>query len=210
MAPPDALLDLVIAEGQGRLRNEIPNVTTTLPNSRVSLIPGARSHTQPAALTGLWDPLLSAVRDLATTGQDTIVDLGRLGHTGSAAPFVYGADLTLVVLRTDLVSLSGAQSWVGGLRREFEQFGAPTSLGLVVVGPGQPYTAREVSDVLQVPVVTTIAWDPKAAPAFSHGEQVRKLDGSSLVRSLRSAHSEIQAVIVANHADLTDVAEGTP
>lgn len=202
LVPPDALIELVIANSQGRLRTQIPKVTLALPNSQVSLIPGPRSHTQPGALSGLWDPLLAALKDLSSTGQDTIIDLGRLGHEGSATPILYGADLTLVVTGSDLVSLSGARSRVSALRDQFAEMGAAQTLGLVVVGPGKPYSAKEIGDVLQLPVVATIPHEPKTAAAFSRGEQVRKLSNSALARSLRAAQSGIEDIVNTHQAEL--------
>lgn len=210
MAPPDALIDLVIAQSQGRLRSQIPLSTFTLPNSDVSFIPGPRSHTQTGALGGLWDPLLAALRDLATTGQDTIVDLGRLGQEGCATPFLYGADLTLILTCSDLVSLSAARSRVSTLRTQFGEMGAAHALGLVVVGAGRPYSAREIGDVLQLPVVATLPHEPKTARVFALGDQVRKLGTTSLVRHFRTAQGAVEDVVRANRADLADASEATP
>ena len=210
IAPPDALIDLVVAHSQGRLRAQIPQATLRLPNSDVSLIPGPRSHTQTGGLAGLWDSLLAALKDLATTGQDTLVDLGRLGQEGCATPLLFGADLTLIVTRSDLVSLSGARSRVDTLRTQFAEMGATRSLGLVIIGAGRPYSAREIGDVLQVPVVATLPRDPKTAAVFAHGDQVRKLASTGLVRGLRAAHGGIQDVVRANQAELADVSEATP
>ncbi len=204
LTPPDALIELVVAHSQGRLRSQIPQATFRLPGSEVSLIPGPRSHTQSGALGGLWDPLLAALKDLATTGQDTIVDLGRLGHEGCATPLLYGADLTLILARSDLVSLSAARSRVDTLRTQFVEMGAAQALGLVIVGAGRPYSAREIGDVLQLPVVATLPHEPKTAAVFAHGDQVRKLDSTSLVRSLRSAQAGIEDVVSTHQAELAD------
>lgn len=45
LVPPDALVELVMAEQQGQLRATLPAVTMTLPNSQVTFIPGVRSPT---------------------------------------------------------------------------------------------------------------------------------------------------------------------
>lgn len=202
IVPPDALVELVMAQQSGRLRSAIPTVTMPLPDSQVSLIPGPRSHTQTGALTGLWEPLLAALKGLTETGQDTIVDVGRVGLTGSATPLLYGADLALVVCRSDLVSLSGARSWVASLRDEFGQMGAGTELGVLLVGPGHPYGAREVRDALGVPVLASVEWDPRAAAAFSAGATVRKLSSSALVRSLRSVDAAVTRALQAARSEL--------
>ena len=49
----------------------------------VSLVAGIRSHAQATALRDVWDPLVAALRDLDDSGQDVIVDGGRLGLVGS-------------------------------------------------------------------------------------------------------------------------------
>jgi hypothetical protein len=36
-------------------------------------------------------------------------------------------------------------------------------LGLIVVGEGQPYRRSEIAKALEVPVITTIAYDPQTA-----------------------------------------------
>ena len=206
--PADSLIDLYVAHNQGRLREALPHATLPLPDSRVSLIPGVRSHVQAGALSGLWDPLLGALKALTGTGQDTIVDLGRLGLEGSASPILLGADLTLLVCRSDLVSLSGARSWATTLRARFEEMGAGPALGVLLVGPGRPYPVKDVATVMDLPVLATVDWDPRTAAVFSAGAQARKLNHSALVRSLRTADSAIAAVIAAARSALIETGEG--
>ncbi|MGO0577128.1 hypothetical protein [Ornithinimicrobium panacihumi] len=202
VTPPDALIDLYMAFTQGRLREVLPQVLVPIPDSKVSLIPGMRSHVQAAALKPLWDPLLSALKALAGTGQDVIVDLGRLGLTGSASQIARGADLTLLVVRSDLVALAGARSWASTIASEAEEVGAGSTTGLLVVGPGRPYAAKEIPQVLGLPLIASVEWDPKAAAAFSAGQQVRKLGQSGLVRSLQRADTSIAAAIAQGRAEL--------
>lgn len=204
-APPDALVELAIAERQGRLRGTIPEVLMPLPGSQVAFLPGPRSHTQARGLGGLWDPLLAALKALAGTGQDTIVDLGRLGLLGSAAPMLMGADLALLVCRSDLVSLAAARSWTSDLVDQFEQLGAATAFGIVLVGPGRPYPAKEVAKVLGAPVLASIDFDPKAAAAFSSGATVRRLESSKLVTGLRRLDQAAGATVSSSLDQLAPV-----
>ena len=132
-----------------------------------------------------------------------IVDLGRLGLAGSARQIARGADLTLLVVRSDLVALAGARSWATTVAAEAEEAGAGSATGLLVVGPGRPYAAKEIPQVLGLPLVTSVEWDPKAAGAFSAGQQVRKLGQSALVRSLQRADTAIAAVIQQGRAELS-------
>ncbi|WP_298891676.1 hypothetical protein [uncultured Serinicoccus sp.] len=204
VAPPDALVELVAAERRGDLRSTIPTVSMVLPGSQVALLPGPRSHTQARGLGGLWDPLLGALKALSGTGQDAIVDLGRLGLVGSATPLLHGADLTLVTCRSDLVSLAGARSWVQALRTEFDESGAGSSFAVVLVGAGHPYSAREVEQVLGAKVLGTVDLDAKSAAAFSVGASVRRLAASQLVGSLRRLDQAAMTTITQNRQELTE------
>lgn len=211
MVPPDALLELWTAQQQGWLRAALPGLTMNLPGSLVGLLPGTRTHAQARSLAGLWEPLLAAFKALDGTGQDVIVDVGRLGLTGSPMPLLHGANLALVVCRPDLVSLSALRSWLATLHTELEEVGAASSLAVVLVGPGRPYSEGEVVKVLaqvcggQLPVLASLAWDPKAAAAFSAGAQVRRLESSRLVRSLRALDEAARARIASHTHDLRGV-----
>ncbi|MFK5584343.1 hypothetical protein [Serinicoccus sp. LYQ131] len=206
LAPPDALLELWTAHQQGRLRAALPTLMVPLPGSQVSLLPGTRSHSQAHNLVGLWEPLLAALKALEGTGQDVIIDAGRLGLAGSPLPLLHGADLTLVVCRADLVSLSALRSWLATLHTDLDEVGAASSLGVILVGPGRPYTETEVGNVLAhvcgglSPVQASMAWDPKAAAVFSAGAHVRRSDSSRLVASLRALDETARRSIAATTA----------
>ncbi len=88
---------------------------STAPTPRSSR--GTRSHTQAPALRDLWLPLSNELSELESTGQDVIVDAGRLGLVGSQKPLLAQADLTLVVTRTNLPALSAVRSWVDSVQR---------------------------------------------------------------------------------------------
>ena len=207
VAPPEAMLDLALAQQDGDLLETLPAVSITLPGSQVRFVAGIRSHEQAPSLLPLWEPLGALLRSLEDTGQDAIVDAGRLGLTGSPMPLLDQADLAVLVARSDLVSLAGARSWAATLKDRFDRNGASAHLALLLVGDGQPFTAREVTNVLGVPTLGLVAWDPATAPVFSHGATPPKagiahrvagrsgLPDSSLVRSLRATRSAITATI---------------
>lgn len=218
--PPEAMIELALAQQDGDLLQTLPDVSIPLPGSQARFVPGARSHEQARTLLGLWEPLTVALRSLDETGQDVIVDAGRLGLFGSPEKLLEGADLALLVTRTDLVSLAGARSWAETLRERFARAGGSASLGVLLVGEGAPFRAREVSRVLQMPVVTTLAWDPGSAAVLSHGAQppeagtLQRLagrgtwDDSPLLRSLRAARSAITGTIRANEKQLQAAGRG--
>ena len=210
-APTDSLIDLAFAHRDGALLEAIPSVTTTIPDTAVTLIPGTRAHGQARSLTGLWEPLASALRSLDALGQDVIVDAGRLGLSGSPEPLIHGADLALLVTRCDLVALSGARSWAQTLRAGFEEQGAAAAVELLLVGEGRPYSTREVATVLSLPVTAALAWDEPAADVFAKGSTApRRFQGSALLRSLRSAATAIQVRVAANRDQLAATTPGSP
>jgi hypothetical protein len=170
--PPESMIELALAQQDGRhLVDTLAQVSIELPGSGVRFVPGTRSHEQARSLVGLWEPLTVALRSLEDTGQDVVVDAGRLGLFGSPEPLLEAADIALLVIRSDLVALAAARSWALTLRERFDRAGAGSSLGVLLVGEGDPFGAREVSRVLSVPVMATVAWDPGHAAVGQHGAQ---------------------------------------
>lgn len=172
----------------------------TLAGSQARFLPGIRSHEQARALTGLWEPLSEVLGEIGRSGTEVVVDAGRAGLYGHAQPLVDRADLTLLVVRNSLVALSAARSWADTLRERFAQTGGVRSLGVLLVAEPGKYTAREVAQVLGLPVVAQLAYDPPAAAVLSDGADpkgsgLQRLagrsgwDDSALARSLRAAGS---------------------
>lgn len=204
VASNGTLIDLAIAHRHGRLAEDLPGTTMRIPDSSVDFLPGATSHAQAHTLETLWDPLVDVLRGLGRNGQDVLVDAGRLGLAGSPEALLATADLTLLVTRSRLPALVGAKSWADTLRKRFTLNGAPTNLGVLLIGAGQPYSAGNVASVLELPVVASLAWDPVSAEVFSLGATParRRFDGAPLSRSLHAAASAIRTVVAANRAGL--------
>lgn len=188
------LVDLAWAHREGLLAETLPRLTVPVPDSQVQLLAGVRTHSQSRSVAPVWDELAVTLRGLAGTGQDVIVDAGRLGLAGSPEPLIAAADLMLLCLRTDLVALSAARSWVETLAAQFQAVAAEPRLRLLLIGGGRPYTAREVGKVLPAPVTATVAWDARSAAVWSHGTATpRKFDRARLPRSLRAAGMVLDA-----------------
>ncbi|NLD76314.1 MAG: hypothetical protein GX643_06580 [Acidimicrobiales bacterium] len=215
IVPLEAMIELALAHQEGQpLLEVLPAVSVDLPGSRVSWVPGTRSHEQARTLLGLWEPLTSVLRSLDQTGQDVLVDAGRLGLYGSPEPLIEAADLALLLTRTDLVSLAAARSWAESLRERFTRAGAAPNLGVLLVGEGEPFTAREVCRVLGLPVLGTIVSDSTAAAVLSAGQAPpraglgHRLAGRSdwqdspLLRSYRATRSAITARVRAHLDEL--------
>ena len=191
VAHAGGLIDLAMAQRQDRVAAELPHQLIDIPGSQARLLAGSRSHAQASSLVPLWPALLEALRDLEDTGQDVIVDAGRLGLEGSPKPLLVGADVTLLVTRSTLPALIAATSWAETLREETAA--SVCYAGVLVAGEGQPYSGREVAAALQVPLVATLAWDRRSAAVLSrgHGKFPKR---SPLLASLKAAGEAIRSV----------------
>ena len=163
-------------------------------NSNVSLVAGTRTHAQAPALCDVWEPLAAALSELEVSGQDVIVDAGRLGLTGSPQPLLEAADLTLLLTRATLPSISAARSWAEAVRQPATGW---QHAGLLLLGEGRPYRDTEVSKVLGMPVVADLPDDPEAAAVYYRGATPpRHFETGPYVRSLQAAAQSIQAQVV--------------
>ena len=170
----------------------------------VSLVAGIRSHAQATALRDVWEPLVAAFRDLDDSGQDVIVDGGRLGLVGSPTPLLDAADVTLLVTRATLPSIAAARSWVETVRQPATGWRRP---GLLLVGEGQPYRATEVAKVLGMPVVADLPDDPTAAAVYHRGAAPPKhFETGPYVRGLQATVQSIQAHIARGRFALVEEA----
>jgi hypothetical protein len=176
----EAVLDQTLplsAEGESR-RLFLPGFTK----------PGSATH-----FGGVWDDLAEAFDRLGEVGVDVIIDCGRLVPQGLPAALLERSALTLVVVTSTLRSIMSARVGLPSLR-DHPQFTSTHRghLGLIVVGEGKPYGRTEIAKALDVPVTTSIAYDPKAAAYLSDGRpRHRRFDSSPLIRSIRDASSQL-------------------
>ena len=184
------------------LGDALADVAQPIDGTTVSFVPGTRSHTQASALRDLWEPLAETLTELESTGQDVIVDAGRLGLLGSPAPLMDASDLALLVSRTSLPSISALRSWADAFRRPPMDW---HQSGLLLVGAGQPYGAADVSGAVGLPLVATVADDSESAAVFYRGaDRPRRFESGPLVRSLSAAIAAIHATITSRRTELLD------
>lgn len=198
MSRPGGLINLAVAQREGRLTAALPRETLVLdqgkgPENAAWFLPGPQSHEQAPSLLTLWEPLTELLRSIDSNGQDVIVDAGRLGLTGWPEPLVLAADLALLVTRNNLPALAGARSWAKTLRERFADVGGLARLQVLTVDeaggvPGAtPYSARQITGALGLPVWASVGWDPTTAAVYSHGvPPSRKFDNSGLLRDYRA------------------------
>jgi len=195
----DGLVELMIASRQGQLAARLPELLVPVEGTQARLLVGTRAHEQSVGLALLWDDLLSEMRRLADTGQDVIVDAGRLGLDGFASPLLAGADVTMLATGSSLRQLAAAASWARTLQQKTIQ---GHYLGVVTIGEGRPYRSAEVAKALGLPALATVAWDRPAARVLSDGAAFppasfgarllrrdadrRKFEASQFLRSIRA------------------------
>lgn len=165
----EATLDLVPAGDGGPSRRFLPGFVNA---GMVDLFAAA------------WPEFAAA---LGGATDDVVVDAGRLGPRGLPPALAEVADLVLAVTRTSLVDLVA-------LRLQAPALTALPSerLGLLLVGPGRPYTAKEIAEQFQLEVAGSVDWAPEQARVWSHGELPTR--GFRLGGYLRSVRRTAEAL----------------
>ena len=162
------------------------------------VLPGLSDAAQAPSTTRLWGPLASLLTSLERAGTDVLIDAGRLGAAHAPTPLLRQADLVLLVLGTGLPAVAAARARLAVLREDLAVTDSTAghrscSLGLLLVGEGRPYTAREITASLGVPVVACLSWDPASAEVLASGAAPgRRFASSAMVRSVRAAISASQ------------------
>lgn len=181
------LRDIAAAIGMGDPLDEAVNAALIeVPGGRVRLLPGLANASQAPVAAAVWEPLAGHLRGLDAAGMDVIVDLGRWGARHGPEQLSLAVDLMLLVTTSDLPGIHAARGWVPVLRAELDTLGrGADALRAIVVGPGRPYSTREVATALDLPVLGELAWDPRTAATLSHGEPPpRAADRAPLTRAL--------------------------
>ena len=157
------------------------------PDHQRRFLPGFSHPGSPALFAPIWPELVTVLSQLRDTGLTVIVDAGRVGD-GLPSALVAEADAVLLVTRTSLRDLAGVRLHLPSVQQRIESLTTGTQLGLVLVGAGQPYGAREISQQFHQPVWASIAHQPRAARVWSDGVPPgRWFAYSPLVRSVRAA-----------------------
>lgn len=199
------LVDVALAHRRGSLLEGLHHASIPLQDSTVRLVPGPTGPAQAVTLQSVWEPIAGVLRGLERTGTDVIVDAGRLGARYGPTALLREADVTLLTTRTTLPAIAATRARAATLREDlFAQGTDEDALALLLIGEGQPYSAREIRAAVAVPVAATIAWDPVHAEVFSIGSPPGgKFASSSLLRSVRAAASAIGDYIIARRERLT-------
>ncbi len=178
------------------LASEIPAHCQHLPigmgRSEVLALIGVRSAEQSRVLHRFWEAFAgSMVRE---DEPDVIADCGRLWPESPAMGLIRQAHLTIVLTRTDVEGVVQAQLRATALQEAGVE---PERLAVVVVGH-EPYGEAAVAEALDVPVLGTLAHDPRMAGVLSGQKAGRRMrmSRSPLMRSARTLCDRLDEVVL--------------
>lgn len=198
LAHDRGLSKLAIAHSHGELETSLWDQTLTLVqhNQDKKLLPGIVSPHLAPSVANLWGALANQLVALERGGTDVLVDLGRMSPSGrdDREPLIRLADQVLVTTGSRLPDIAVTRELVRSRTSAVEAAARDlTNLGVLTIGPGRPYDAKEIARTLGLGSVGSIAWDPAAAEVLSVGSPSgRKWASSALVRSAGPVITAIQ------------------
>ena len=165
--------------------------------SRRLFLPGFTKPASALHFGGVWEDLAEAFERLGEVEIDVIIDCGRIGPSGPPAALLERSAVTAVVITSTLRSIMSARVHLPTLRDHPRLTSSDNGrLGLIVVDEGQPYRRGEIAKALEVPVITSIAYDRQSAAHLSDGRpRHRRFETSPLIRSLRDASSQLSSTL---------------
>lgn len=160
------------------------------------LLPGFSRPGGAGLFAQVWADLAEAFVRLEDVGIDVVVDAGRMPAQGLPVPLVERAHGIGLVTRASLRALAAARMHAPTLIEQCRQVGGDATAGVVLVGEGKPYSGREVSSLLGLPVLSAIADDPAHAACLSDGAtRPRKFARGAFARSLEHAASDLSSAL---------------
>ena len=114
----------------------------------------------------VWPELMLALGDLDRQGFDVVLDAGRWGSKGLAAGVVSQSRCVAVVTRSSLRALAALRLYAPDVTASVAAESGCVA-GLVMVGPGAPYSAAEAGKHFGWPVWGELPWHPADAAVLS-------------------------------------------
>jgi len=182
------LADLELAARRGGVARHLDGQLLRLdPEGRARLLPGLAD---PASARHVdWDRLAAVLAAVEDGAIDVVADCGRLRAEHFPAAVVHRAAAVVVGTGSTLRAVRAATQAIAELRQREACAGM---LSTLVIGPGEPYGEREISEALGVPVVGSLPRDGKAAAVLSDGAPASRLFAqSALLRAARTVATRL-------------------
>ena len=140
-------------------------------------------------------PAWSRLRELGSISEESwtvLVDVGRL-PAGADASQLAAADLVVLVTGSSLRAVAAARPAAKAMRTAQPAGSASPRGWLLVVGERRPYPADEVATSLGLPLLGSLAWDPRAAAVLSDGAPAgRWFARTALMRSATAVTTRLR------------------
>lgn len=136
---------------------------------RRSFLPGFGQAGSATLFQSAWPEFADNLQRLSRGGTAVMVDAGRVGE-GLPGPLLATARVTLLLTRTSLRALAATRIQLSAIGQRQAQLANGGHLGLVLIGEGNPYSGKEISQSFGVPVWGVLPEDARAAAVWSDGE----------------------------------------
>lgn len=148
-------------------------------------IPAITNPKHAYTITSQWPSLLQELSSLDSKGVDIILDLGRINSQQFPIETFQASDLAMLLLTPGIPEVMAAKNTLASLRLEEMNSGDINPLQIITISAPKTYSPREVSKVLNLPVLHSIPHQTEHAAVFSHGANRSKhFDSSSYIKSL--------------------------
>jgi len=157
-------------------------------------IPGFARPGSSTLFEPVWLELMDALVSLDRQGIDVLLDAGRWGPQGLPAAIMANTRQLIVVTRSSLPALATLRLYLPDVTAAASAVPACTTR-LVVVGPGVPYSTREIADHFKLPT-EGLPWQPEDAAHLSDGIPARhRTSKRPLTRAYTDMADKLRAAV---------------
>jgi len=181
------------------LASDLPEHMVAIPDSSNKsdqqrwFIPGFARPGSSGLFEPVWPELMDALASLDRQGTDVILDAGRWGPQGLPAAVIANTRRLGVVTRSTLTALATLRLYLPDVTAAAGAVPGCTT-GLVVIGPGAPYSTRDIAEHFKLPS-DELPWQPEDAAHLSDGIPRRRFNKHLLARSYAALADELRAAV---------------
>lgn len=156
-------------------------------------LPGFSQPATVRLFDSVWPKLADAFTAFDERGVDVIVDAGRIGRDGLPLPLLAQAAAVCIVTHTSLRALAATRLHLPLIAEQVDQLPVAPAMGLVLVGPNEPYSSSEISAQFGTPCWAELESNTKLASVLSDGTpEPKKFHSSSLMNQYRAMAARLR------------------